>query len=149
MILMQVVLPDPLGPTRPSTSPGMRWKLAPSSAQKPPKRLTTLSTRSRGVFSAHLSGDIDPPPLKEREQPIGQERNQSHDQRAIDKLKILWRRDADAIVDPVEYRDSADGADDRGSSAEQGKYYREDAHAEVEDRFRIEHGYVPSVNSTD
>src|SRR5271157_2696048 len=102
--LMQVVLPDPLGPTRPSTSPGIKWKLAPSSAENPPKRLTSLSTPSSGTFAAPCSWDIEPPALQQRQDPVGQEQDQNHDQSAIDKLKILGRRDANAIVDAVEDR---------------------------------------------
>ena len=46
---MQVVLPDPFGPTSPSTSPGARWKLTPSSARKPPKRFTRSYAQQRGL----------------------------------------------------------------------------------------------------
>ena len=46
---MQVVLPDPFGPTSPSTSPRARWNDTPSSARNPPKRFTSCSTRKSGA----------------------------------------------------------------------------------------------------
>src|SRR5581483_3406702 len=90
--LMQVVLPDPFGPTSPSTSPAARWKLTPSSARKPPKRFTSFSTRRIG------SGDTDAPPRQQRCQSVRQEQHQHHDQHAIDQLEILRHGDADPVV---------------------------------------------------
>src|SRR5215470_9519497 len=92
--LMHVVLPDPFGPTNPRISPGLRVKLRPSSARNPPKRLTRPSMASSG------SGDIDPPSLQQRDESVRQEQHQAHDQRAVDELEILRRRNADRIVDP-------------------------------------------------
>src|ERR1700710_306719 len=96
MTLMQVVLPDPLGPTSPKTSPGLRWKVTPSSALKPPKRLTSPSTLSKG------SGDTDASARQQGHQAIGQKQHQQHDQRAIGELKILRHGDTDDVVDAIQ-----------------------------------------------
>src|ERR1700691_3052947 len=101
MTLIQVVLPEPLGPTRPRISPAPTLKLKTSSARKPPKRFTRPST----VRSGGASGDIDAPSLQQRDQTVRQEQHQSHDQQAVQELKVLWRRDADGIVDAVEEND--------------------------------------------
>src|SRR5690242_680037 len=100
MTLMQVVLPEPLGPTRPRISPGFKSKLKPSRAWKPPKRFTRLSTVRSGERSALR--DIDPPAAQQRCQPVGQEQHQPHDEQAVDELEILRRRDADRVVDAVQ-----------------------------------------------
>src|SRR5262249_5286132 len=55
MTLIQVGCPEPLGPTRPSTSPRRTSKLTPSSARKPPKVLLSLSTESRGTLCVIVS----------------------------------------------------------------------------------------------
>src|SRR5260370_3218585 len=100
MTLMQVALPEPLGPTRPRISPGFRSKLKPSSARKPPNRLTRFSTVRSGERFA--SGDIDPPAAQQRDQPGRQEQHQPHDEEAVDELRILRPPDADAVVNAVE-----------------------------------------------
>src|SRR5947209_16235665 len=105
--LMHVVLPDPFGPTRPSTSPGAIDSVRPSSARNPPKRLTRFVIARSGA----LSGDIDAPPLQQRRQSVRQEQDERHDQETVDQLKILWRRDADHIVDAVEDDDADDRAE--------------------------------------
>src|SRR5579875_2339843 len=68
MTLMQVVLPDPLGPTRPRISPGLRSKLTPSRARNPPKRFTRDSTRRR---IGPASGDIDPSEPQHGDEAVG------------------------------------------------------------------------------
>ena len=52
MQLTSVDLPEPLGPIRPSRSPGWTSRSIASSATKPPKRLPTFSTRSSALISA-------------------------------------------------------------------------------------------------
>src|SRR5713226_10229710 len=51
MTLSSVVLPAPLGPIRPCTSPAETWTAAPSSARTPPKLRSSSSTESstRGI----------------------------------------------------------------------------------------------------
>src|SRR5215471_461216 len=138
---MHVVLPDPFGPTRPRISPAFRVKLRPSSARKPPKRLTSPSTVRSG------SGDIDPPALKERDEAIRQEKNEAHDQRAIDQLEILRRRDADSVVDAVEDNDAEDRPDDRGIAAEQREYDGEDRELAAEHGLGVEDRHVPGKDA--
>src|SRR5512136_2106717 len=46
MQLTSVLLPEPLGPIRPTRSPGPTAKSTPSSAVKPPNRLMTPDTSS-------------------------------------------------------------------------------------------------------
>src|SRR5690348_12170142 len=105
MTLIAVVLPEPLGPTRPKISPGTTWKLRPSSAWKPPKRFTSPETLRMGF----VSGDMPSPARCKRHQPGRQEQHQPHDQEAIDELEILRGGEADQVVDAIE----DDNADDR------------------------------------
>src|SRR5579883_1237365 len=128
MTLMQVVLPEPLGPTRPRISPCLRSKVSPSSARKPPKRLTKLSTVSSGA----VSGDIDPPAAEERNEAVRQEQHQPHDEEAVDELEVLRRRDADGVVDAVEDDDAEQRPDDRRRAAEQREDDGEDAEVAAE-----------------
>src|SRR5208282_4271954 len=99
---MQVVLPDPFGPTRPRISPAPTRRLSASSARKPPKRLTRPSTASRGAGS----GDIDPPSLQQRGEPVRQEHHQAHDQGAVQELEVLRRRNSDSVIDAIENDDA-------------------------------------------
>ena len=46
-----VVLPDPLGPSRPSTVPPATWKLTPSRAVTWPKAFLRLTASMTGVFT--------------------------------------------------------------------------------------------------
>src|SRR5580704_8636094 len=147
MTLMQVVLPEPLGPTRPRISPGFKSKLRPSSARKPPNRLTRFSTVRSGERGA--SGDIDPPAAQQRDEPGRQEQHQPHDEEAVDELEILRRRDADGVVDAVEDNDAEDRPDDGGGAAEQGEDDGEDADLAREYRLRIEHRDVPGEDAAD
>src|SRR5260221_14275283 len=124
MTLMQVVLPEPLGPTRPRISPDFRSKLKPSSARKPPKRLTRFSTVRSGERG--VSGDIDPPTAQQRDQSGRQEQHQPHDEEAVDELEILRRRDADAVV-------NAGGDDDAEQRPEDGRLTAEHREADGED----------------
>src|SRR6185437_4718928 len=126
MTLMQVVLPEPLGPTRPRISPSRKVRLSPSRARKPPKRLTRFSMRRR-------SGDIDPPAAQQRDEPVGQEEDEAHDQEAVDELKILRRRDPDRIVKPVEDDDAEDRPRHRRRAAEESEDDGEDAELGAED----------------
>src|SRR5437868_6259166 len=87
MTLMQVVLPDPFGPTSPRISPACKLKLTPSSARNAPKRFTRPSMRRSGA----VSGDIDASATQQRHEPVGQEQHERHDQQAIDELKVLRR----------------------------------------------------------
>src|ERR1700761_2127825 len=89
--LIAVVLPEPFGPTSPKISPGTTWKLTPSSAGKPPKRLITFETVRIGL----LSGDMPAPPCCQRDKSRRQEQHQPHDQETVDQLEILRRRKAD------------------------------------------------------
>src|ERR1700761_606924 len=100
MTLMQVVLPEPFGPTSPSTSPGFRWNATPSSARKPPKRFTSPSTRSSG------SGDTDASAGQQGDEAVRQEQHQQNDQRAIGELEVLRHGDADYVVDAIEDEDA-------------------------------------------
>src|SRR6185312_2272785 len=147
MTLMQVVLPEPLGPTNPRISPGLRSKLKPSRAWKPPKRFTRLSTVSSGERS--VLGDIDPPAAQQRGQSVGQEQHQTHDEQAVDELEILRRRDADGVVDAVEDDDAEDGADDGRGAAEQREDDGEDADLAGERRLRIEGRDAPGEDAAD
>src|SRR5271156_951317 len=122
MTLMQVVLPDPFGPTRPRISPAPTEKLKTSSARKPPKRFTRPST----VKSGFPSGDIDAPFLQQGGEPVRQEQHQAHDQRAVNQLKILRRGNPDRVVDAVEDDGAEDRPGHRGAATEQNKYDRKD-----------------------
>src|SRR5579863_4636907 len=143
MTLMQVVLPEPFGPTRPRISPAPTPKLKTSSARKPPKRFTRPST----VKSGGVSGDIDPPSLQQRDEAVRQEQHQAHDQRAVEQLEILRRRDADGVVDPIENGDAEDRSDDRGVAAEQREHDGEDGELDAKNRLRIEHRHVPGKDA--
>src|SRR5690242_2645187 len=136
MTLMHVVLPEPLGPTRPRISPDFRSKLRPSRAWNPPNRFTRLSTVRSGERTE--LGDIDAPAAQQRGEPVGQEQHQPHDQQAVDELEILRRRDADRVVDAVENNDAEDRPDDGGGAAEQRENDGEDADLAGERRLRIE-----------
>src|SRR5437899_745448 len=118
MTLMQVVLPEPFGPTRPRISPGSRWKLSSSSARKPPKRLTRPFTAKSGCGS----GDIDPPAPEQRDEAVRQEQHETHDQHAVDELEILRGRDANRVVNAVEDKDAKDRPEYGRGAAEQSKH---------------------------
>src|SRR5580704_834941 len=143
MTLMQVVLPEPFGPTSPRISPRPMLKLKLSSARKPPKRFTTPSTCSNGA----VSGDIDAPALQQRNQPVRQEQHQPHDQRPVDELKVLRRRNTDGVVDAVEDDHAEDRSDDGGAAAEQDEYNGEDGVFDAENGLRIKHRHIPSEDS--
>src|SRR5260221_10357544 len=100
MTLMQVVLPEPLGPTRPRISPDFRSKLKPSSARKPPKRLTRFSTVRSGERG--VPRDIDPPTAQQRDQSGRQEQHHPPDEEAATELATLRRRDAHGVVNAIE-----------------------------------------------
>src|SRR6188472_3642752 len=71
---MSVVLPAPLSPTRPTTSPGMMSRLTSLTAVSPPNRLTRLRTDSIGSMSASLrSADDHVPRL------VDEHREDDHD----------------------------------------------------------------------
>src|SRR5579863_8062963 len=144
MTLMQVVLPEPFGPTRPKISPRPIVKLKLSSARKPPKRFTTPSTCNSGA----ASGDIDTPALQQRDQPVRQEQHQPHDQCPVDQLKVLRRGNADGVVDAVEHDYAEDRPDDGGIAAEQYENDGEDGEFHAEDGLRIKHRHVPGEDST-
>src|SRR5271156_6087594 len=133
MTLMQVVLPDPFGPTRPRISPAPTLKLKTSSARKPPKRFTKPSTARSGG----RSGDIDPPSLQQRDKAVRQEQNQAHDQRAVEELKVLRRRNPDGVVDAIENDDAEDRPGHRGVAAEQCEHDGEDREFDAENGLRI------------
>ncbi|SKU86687.1 Uncharacterised protein [Mycobacteroides abscessus subsp. abscessus] len=61
MTLKQVVLPAPLGPTRPRISPRRMSKLTPSSACRPPNLSVRSLTSSRTSASAGSTGTPDSP----------------------------------------------------------------------------------------
>src|SRR5260221_12490737 len=109
---MQVVLPEPLGPTRPRISPDFRSKLKPSSARKPPKRLTRFSTVRSGERG--VSGDIDPPTAQQRDQSGRQEQHQPHDEEAVGELEILRRREPEGVGNSVK-EEEAEAAPDEGT----------------------------------
>ena len=58
MILNSVVLPAPLGPIRPTISPGRTSKLTLLTATRPPKRRTRPSIRMRGEAAVGSSGVV-------------------------------------------------------------------------------------------
>src|SRR6516225_10119549 len=144
MTLIAVVLPEPLGPTRPKISPGTTWKLKPSSAWKPPKRFTSLVTLRMGFV---VSGDMPSSPRRQRHQARRQEQHQPHDQEAIDQLKILWRGEADHIVDAIEDDHADDGTGDGRHPAEQRKHDGEDREIAGEDVVGIEHRDIPGIDA--
>src|SRR5882757_1829745 len=74
--LIDVVLPEPLGPTSPRISPAAAWKLRPSRAWKPPKRFTRSATSRMGAGL----GDTPPPSGRERDQSRRQEQHEYHDE---------------------------------------------------------------------
>src|SRR5208282_2208420 len=151
MTLMHVVLPEPLGPTRPRISPGMRWKLSPSSARKAPKRLTRPSTRRSGSPAAAFarSRDIDAPAPEERDEAVRQEQHEAHDEQPVDELEVLRSRDADRVVDAVENDDAEDRPGDGGDAAEEREDDGEDAEIRAEHGLRIEDRDVPGEDSAD
>src|SRR3974390_1324468 len=135
---MQVVLPDPFGPTRPRTSPTFSVKLTPSSARKPPNCLATSSRRNRG------SRDIDAPLAQQRRKTVREEEDEQNDQSPADQLEILRRGDAHAVIDPVQDRDTQNGTKNGAVAAEQREHDRKDREFTAEHRLRIEHRDVPS-----
>src|SRR3974390_3520827 len=102
MTLMQVVLPDPLGPTSPRISPACKLKLRPSSAWNAPKRFTRPSMRRSGA----ASGDIDASAPQQRYETVGQEQHERHEQQAVDELKVLRRGNSNGVLDSVKNKDS-------------------------------------------
>src|ERR1700677_3158259 len=143
MTLMQVVLPDPFGPTMPRISPAPTEKLKTSSARKPPKRFTRPSTESSGAASR----DIDAPSLQQRDQAVRQEHNQAHDQRAINELKVLRCGNADSVVDAVENNGAEDRPGHRRAAAEQNKHDCEDRELDAENSLGIKHRDVPGKHT--
>src|ERR1700748_2910598 len=143
MTLIAVVLPEPLGPTRPRISPDTTWKLKQQSAWKPPKRFTSLETLRIGF----RSGDMPPPARCERHETCGQEQHQPHDQQAIDELEILRRGETDQIVDAVEDQHAEDRAGDGGDAAEQREHNGEDREVAGEYVVGIEHRDVPGIDA--
>src|SRR6185503_13418747 len=57
MTLKSVVLPAPLGPMMPSSSPARTSRLTLRTAVRPPKRLVTDSSASTEAPGAHAGGD--------------------------------------------------------------------------------------------
>jgi hypothetical protein len=51
-----VVLPEPFGPMRPTSSPSFTAKLARSTALRPLKDFTTLSTERHGMRCSYVAG---------------------------------------------------------------------------------------------
>src|ERR1700729_1662155 len=139
---MAVVLPEPLGPTSPRISPDATWKLNPPSAWKPPKRLTSFETLRMGA----LSGDMPPPPCRERNQASGEKQHQPHDQEPVDQLEILRRGESDQIVDAIEDDDADDRAGDRGNAPKQCKHDRKDREIAAEDIVGIEYRNIPGID---
>src|SRR5579875_3182653 len=117
MTLMQVVLPDPLGPTRPRISPGLRSKLTPSRARNPPKRFTRDSTRRR---IGPASGDIDPSEPQHGDEAVGEEEDEADNEGPVDQLEVLRGRDADGVVDAVEDADAEEGTHGGGGAPQPG-----------------------------
>src|SRR6202047_615830 len=58
MILISVDLPAPLSPSRPSTSPFLRWRLTSRSAVTGPKRLAMCLTRSTSPDASAAAGAV-------------------------------------------------------------------------------------------
>src|SRR5579875_43064 len=138
MTLMQVVLPDPLGPTRPRISPGLRSKLTPSRARNPPKRFTRDSTRRR---IGPASGDIDPSEPQHGDEAVGED--EADNEGPVDQLEVLRGRDADGVVDAVEDADAEEGTHGGGGAPEQREDDREDAELQAEHRVGVEDGDAP------
>src|SRR5271166_2323642 len=141
--LMQVVLPEPLGPTSPRISPPCKLKVTPSSARKPPKRFTRPSMARSGAASR----DIDPSAPQQRYETIGQEQHESHDQQTVDELKVLRRGNADCVIDAIENNDPEDRPDDGRGSSEQHEYNGKDREFAAEHRLWIKHRHVPGKDA--
>src|SRR5690242_17231442 len=72
IMLKQVVLPAPLGPTRAVMERSVRLKLTPSTASRPPNRFETLSS-SRSAVIARLP-ESEPSDLEWIELPLATQR---------------------------------------------------------------------------
>ena len=89
---MQVVLPEPFGPTRPRISPGMHMEADAVERAEAAEALDQLLDPQQRRAAAWIQGTSIPQRLKQRHQPVGQEQHQPHDQHAVDQLEILRRR---------------------------------------------------------
>src|SRR5512145_2214769 len=78
--LSRVVLPAPLGPMRPCTSPWATWKLASSTARTPPKARST-SPSSSSTQPPRLSPL--PQPLREGDDAVGEEEDHQEEHQAV------------------------------------------------------------------
>src|ERR1700681_733803 len=143
MTLMQVVFPEPLGPTSPRISPAFRWNCRPSSARNPPKRLAKPVTCKSGC----VSGDIDAPTPQKRNEGVRQKQNDADKERSSYQLEILRRRNSDGVVDAVKNNDAKDRPHDRRRSAEQRENDREYGELAAEHGFGVEHRGVPGKHA--
>src|SRR5438309_12036933 len=88
MQLKSVVLPAPLGPMRPTISPGSTASEISLLASRPPKRFVTASTLSSGAMrSGRRRGravPANPARPRQREQAGGAERGDEDDDQAVD-----------------------------------------------------------------
>src|SRR5215469_12095147 len=83
MQLTSVLLPEPLGPSRPTRSPVATWKSTPSSATKPPKCLLTL------VAVRMLSAMALLPPGEQADDAVGRQSHEQDEQDADDQEVVL------------------------------------------------------------
>src|SRR5712692_5137087 len=91
MTLSSVVLPAPLGPIRPCTSPAETWTAAPSSARTPPKLRSSSSTESS------TRGLPQPPRAqraRQRDDAVGQEQDHRQQDGAVEEQPQRARREA-------------------------------------------------------
>src|SRR5882762_5102959 len=82
--LKNVVLPDPLGPMRPRTSPSSTVRSSPSSATTPPNlRVSALQRKS-----APMSGPTQAP-QRARHDPVRPEEEDEDDERGVEQEPVL------------------------------------------------------------
>ena len=96
----------------------------PSSARKPPKRLTRAARPCRSGGAGQ--GTSMPRRCSSETSPFGRNSTSAMMSEAVDELEILRRRDADGVVDAVEDNHAEDRPEQRRGAAEQREHDGED-----------------------
>src|SRR5438477_11630193 len=122
MQLKSVVLPAPLGPMRPTISPGSMASEISLLASRPPKRFVTASTLSSGAMGSGRrrrrgrAAPAKPAPPRQRQQAGGPERGDEDDDEAVDDevdAAARQRARAERGAHDLRDRDQDDGAEHR------------------------------------
>eukprot|EP01136_Pigoraptor_vietnamica_P017073 Opistho-1_new@61740 len=125
MALKNVVLPAPLGPMMPMSSPVCSVALTPSTAVRPPKRTVTLSMVRRALAMVRSHSGFAP--LPQRGQAVGQVHHAQDQQQAQHHHVAVGQLQAQRLGQQAEHDGRQDGATNAGGAADQCDQHRLEA----------------------